>query len=145
MWTLYKGTFKTGPNAKRAALGLQLWWNTKYGPQKFKVGDYILFDNVKVEEEKNKIDVPAPAAGKPEAKTVKAAKTSLVASAPVIDGILDEAVWADASEIKDYLTEKHADLIASGNKGQIMKTIMPELKGKADGKVINQVVAELCK
>ena len=51
----------------------------------------------------------------------------------------------DASEIKDYLTEKHADLIASGNKGQIMKTIMPELKGKADGKVINQVVAELCK
>ena len=47
----------------------------------------------------------------------------------------------DASEIKAYLTEKHADLIASGNKGQIMKTIMPELKGKADGKVINQVVA----
>ena len=40
---------------------------------------------------------------------------------------------------------KYADLIASGNKGQIMKTIMPELKGKADGKVINQVVAELCK
>ena len=51
----------------------------------------------------------------------------------------------DASESKAYLTEKHADLIASGNKGQIMKTIMPELKGKADGKVINQVVAGLCK
>ena len=51
----------------------------------------------------------------------------------------------DASEIKAYLEEKHAELIASGNKGQIMKTIMPELKGKADGKVINQVVAELCK
>ena len=51
----------------------------------------------------------------------------------------------DASEIKAYLTEKHGELIASGNKGQIMKTIMPELKGKADGKVINQVVAELCK
>ena len=51
----------------------------------------------------------------------------------------------DASEIKAYLTEKHADLIASGNKGQIMKAVMAELKGKADGKVINQVVAELCK
>ena len=51
----------------------------------------------------------------------------------------------DASEIKAYLQEKHAELIASGNKGQIMKTIMPELKGKADGKVINQVVAEFCK
>lgn len=50
-----------------------------------------------------------------------------------------------AEEIKAYLTEKFADVIASGNKGQIMKTVMPELKGKADGKVINQVVAELCK
>ena len=28
------------------------------------------------------------------------------------------------------------------NKGQIMKAVMAELKGKADGKVINQVVAE---
>ena len=34
---------------------------------------------------------------------------------------------------------------ATKNKGQIMKTVMAELKGKADGKVINQVVAELCK
>ena len=50
-----------------------------------------------------------------------------------------------ADEIKAYLQEKHAELIASGNKGQIMKTIMPELKGKADGKLINQVVAEICK
>jgi hypothetical protein len=29
------------------------------------------------------------------------------------------------------------------NKGLIMKTIMPELKGKADGKLINKVVTEL--
>ena len=34
---------------------------------------------------------------------------------------------------------------AAKNKGQIMKAVMSELKGKADGKVINQVVAELCK
>ena len=26
----------------------------------------------------------------------------------------------------------------------IMKNVMPELKGKADGKLINQVVAKLC-
>jgi hypothetical protein len=31
------------------------------------------------------------------------------------------------------------------NKGLIMKTIMPELKGKADGKLINKVVTELLK
>ena len=41
--------------------------------------------------------------------------------------------------------ETHIDVIATRNKGQIMKTVMAELKGKADGKVINQVVAELCK
>ena len=49
-----------------------------------------------------------------------------------------------ADEVKAVLTEKFADVIATKDKGQIMKTVMPELKGKADGKVINQVVADLC-
>ena len=48
-------------------------------------------------------------------------------------------------EVRDILTTKFADVIATKNKGQIMKPVMAELKGKADGKVINQVVAELCK
>ncbi len=48
-------------------------------------------------------------------------------------------------EVRKILTEKFADVIATKNKGQIMKTVMPELKGKADGKLIGQVVAELCK
>lgn len=51
----------------------------------------------------------------------------------------------DAAEIKTYLEEKFADVLATKNKGQIMKAVMADLKGKADGKVINQVVAELCK
>lgn len=48
-------------------------------------------------------------------------------------------------EVREILTTKFADVIATKNKGQIMKTVMAKLKGKADGKVINQVVAELCK
>jgi len=48
-------------------------------------------------------------------------------------------------EIKALLLDKYADVIASKNKGLIMKSIMGELKGKADGKLINQVVAELTK
>lgn len=48
-------------------------------------------------------------------------------------------------EVRDILTTKFADVIATKNKYQIMKAVMAELKGKADGKVINQVVAELCK
>lgn len=48
-------------------------------------------------------------------------------------------------EIKKIITEKFADVIATKNKGLIMKSVMGELKGKADGKLINQVVAELTK
>lgn len=49
-----------------------------------------------------------------------------------------------AEEIEKFLSEKFADIIATKNKGNIMKNIMPELKGKADGKTINEIVAKLC-
>ena len=48
-------------------------------------------------------------------------------------------------EVRTILNEKFADVIATKNKGQIMKAVMSELKGKADGKVFNAVVAEMCK
>jgi len=47
-------------------------------------------------------------------------------------------------EVAAVISEKFADVLATKNKGAIMKAVMPELKGKADGKVINQVVAKLC-
>lgn len=50
-----------------------------------------------------------------------------------------------AEEVKAVILEKFAEVVATKNKGMIMKTVMAELKGKADGKVINQVVGELCK
>ena len=50
-----------------------------------------------------------------------------------------------AEEVEAVLVEKFQDVLATKNKGQIMKAVMAELKGKADGKVINQVVGELCK
>lgn len=34
--------------------------------------------------------------------------------------------------------------ITSGNKGKIMKVIAPVFKGKADMKVVNQIVTEIC-
>ncbi len=49
-----------------------------------------------------------------------------------------------AEEVEAILKEKFAEVLATKNKGNIMKNVMPELKGKADGKVINQVVAKLC-
>ena len=48
-------------------------------------------------------------------------------------------------EIRDFIMANCAELLATKNKGQIMKAIMPALKGKADGKAINGIVAELCR
>ena len=48
------------------------------------------------------------------------------------------------AEVEAELKEKYADVLATKNKGQIMKTVMPAFKGRADGKVINQLVAKLC-
>lgn len=54
-------------------------------------------------------------------------------------------VMMSEEDIRRFLAENFADVIAMKNKGQIMKTVMPALKGKADGKAINAIVAELCK
>jgi uncharacterized protein YqeY len=61
----------------------------------------------------------------------------------IISGLAPSMMSED--EVKSFIIEKFPDLVEAGNKGQIMKNVMPELKGKADGKVINQVVGELCK
>ncbi len=50
-----------------------------------------------------------------------------------------------ADEVREILTSRFAEVLSTKNKGLIMKTVMAELKGKADGKVINSVVAELTK
>lgn len=50
-----------------------------------------------------------------------------------------------AEEVKAYIEANFAELAATKNKGQIMNAVMGDLKGKADGKVINEIVAELCK
>lgn len=49
-----------------------------------------------------------------------------------------------AEEVEALLQEKFADVLAGKNKGAVMKAVMPELRGKAEGSVINQVVAKLC-
>ncbi|WP_027438342.1 GatB/YqeY domain-containing protein [Lachnospira multipara] len=47
-------------------------------------------------------------------------------------------------EIVAFLEKDFAEVLATKNKGQIMKSVMPALKGKADGKLINQIVARYC-
>lgn len=45
--------------------------------------------------------------------------------------------------IKQVLTEIGIDTPTNKDKGKIMKVLMPKVKGKADGKVVNQVLASL--
>jgi len=78
--------------------------------------------------------------------TCPADRTDLIEEYTVNYEIIKEYAPAQMSEeeVKALLTEKYADVIATKNKGMIMKTVMAELKGKADGKIINAVVAQLC-
>ena len=88
-----------------------------------------------------------------EMKTVKEqidscpeSRTDLLAEYKARYAVFEEYAPAmmSAEEVEAVIKEKFADVIETKNKGQIMKNVMPELKGKADGKVINEVVARLC-
>lgn len=57
-------------------------------------------------------------------------------------------LMTDDGEIKDYITTLLSDASIEPlkiNKGQIMKVVMPAMKGKADMKVVNQVIGEMLK
>lgn len=43
--------------------------------------------------------------------------------------------------VKEVLKELEIDQPAASDKGKIMKVLMPKVKGKADGKLVNQVLA----
>ena len=48
-WTTYAGEFKTG-KAGAYTLVISLWHNTRYGKMFYSIGDYILIDNISVQE-----------------------------------------------------------------------------------------------
>ncbi len=50
-----------------------------------------------------------------------------------------------AEEVRAYIENHFQDLVESRNKGQIMKAVMGALKGRADSRLINEAVANLCK
>ena len=52
-WTRYEGTFRTGPEAKRAALCIYFWGREASNDMPEKIGQYILIDKISVEEVKD--------------------------------------------------------------------------------------------
>ena len=79
--------------------------------------------------------------------TCPADRTELLAAYKARYALFEEYApkMLSPEEVKAIIMKKFADVVATKNKGMIMKNVMGELKGKADGKVINQIVAELCK
>lgn len=47
--------------------------------------------------------------------------------------------------IKEVLLELEIDKPTAKDKGKIMKVLMPKVQGKADGKLVNQVLGGMCK
>ena len=101
-------------------------------------------------------DVPAELVDKVILKELKTAKEQLDACPADRTELLAEyrtryeviAEYApkmmSPEEVKTFIEQNFADVVATKNKGQIMKAVMAQLKGKADGKVINETVARLC-
>lgn len=83
---------------------------------------------------------------KEQLETCPAERAELKASYQATYDIIKEYAPAmlSAEEVEKFITEKYSELIATKNKGMIMKSVMADLKGKADGKVINEVVGKLC-
>jgi len=78
--------------------------------------------------------------------TCPAERAELLAKYTFAYSVISEYAPKMMSEekIRETLQKDYADLLATKNKGQIMKEVMPAFKGKADGKLINKIVAELC-
>ena len=97
-------------------------------------------------------DIPAELVDKAILKELKSVKeqldrTDLKAEYQARYDIISEYApkMMSAKEVESFITAHFPEELASKNKGLIMKAVMGELKGKADGKVINEVVAGLCK
>lgn len=97
-----------------------------------------LFDRAVIKESKT---------AKEQVETCPADRTDLLEEYKARLAIIEEYApkMMSRDEVEALLKEKYAEVLATKNKGMIMKTVMAELKGKADGKVINETVADLCK
>ncbi|HWT73947.1 MAG TPA: GatB/YqeY domain-containing protein [Mobilitalea sp.] len=83
---------------------------------------------------------------KEQIETCPAERTELKASYQATYDIIMEYApsMMNEQEIEAFILDKYPDLVATKNKGMVMKSVMADLKGKADGKLINQVVGKLC-
>ena len=90
-------------------------------------------------------------------KEIKEAKETLDTTPADRTDIIDEcklriAVWSefaparmDEDVIRETLAELGIDAPTAKDKGRLMKSLMPKLNGKAEGRLVNQLVGEVLK
>ena len=102
-WSTVKGVFKTGPTADRAALNVSIWWSSEYPKDThvLKEGDYLLFDNVKVEEVKSVLTAETASAAPADSDSVKAAPLVFNGAGKTVSA--DDNSWKDVPATKDFL------------------------------------------
>lgn len=103
------------------------------------------------EEEENAIVKKEIKQTKETIETAPADRTEIKEEAAARLAVYEEFAPADmtkdqiAQVIKNVLTELGIEKPAPSDKGKIMKVLMPLVKGKADGKVVNEILADLMK
>ena len=94
-------------------------------------------------------------------KEIKEAKETLDTTPADRADIIDEcklriAVWSESAParmdedairavIRETLAELGVDAPTAKDKGKLMKSLMPKLNGKAEGRLVNQLVGEVLK
>ena len=85
-WTVYRGTFKTGATAKRAALCVQFWGDEKRKDLPEKPGDYVLIDKIRIEKEEPRLTAGSAVRS---AAAVETVPTAVVRQQESPDGTID--------------------------------------------------------
>lgn len=103
------------------------------------------------EEEENAVVKKEIKQTKETLETAPADRTDIIEEAKKRMAVYQEFAPADMTVdqikkiIQGVLAELGIETAAPKDKGKIMKVLMPLVKGKADGKVVNEVLAEMMK
>ena len=101
------------------------------------------------EEEENQVILKLIKQTKETLEMTPADRTDIIDECNYTIKVLEEYApkMMDADEItsviKEVLAELQIEKPAATDKGKIMKTLMPRVKGKADGKLVNEVLGAM--
>ena len=101
------------------------------------------------EEEENQVILKLIKQTKETLEITPADRTDIIDECNYTIKVLEEYApkMMDADEItaviKEVLAELEIEKPAASDKGKIMKTLMPRVKGKADGKLVNEVLGAM--